>query len=316
MIRSFLLAFCIAFALPVAGIAQEVSGRDTEGTIPAARHRIGYGHLIGNDLIGDGQDRWRTGSVASSRIYGFGWNGRAPAQFGALLELRFLGQILVPDNLRTPAAGDRPWAGALSVGLHTHMQRKNLEIALGGDLVFVGPQTGLDQFQDALHDLANTHGTSAATLSNQIPNTMRPTVVGELGQTVALTPRTRLRPFVEARAGDETLVQIGADLTVGTAGKGALMVRDPVSGQRYHTMHTTQGLSFTLGADVAHVVNSLYLPKERGYVLTHARTRLRAGLHWQGARGDLFYGLTYLGKEFAAQGEGQIVGALRLRWVF
>ncbi len=313
MIRSFALALCAAIALPLASTVQAAEAAPSEAL---KRHRIGYGHLIDNDLIGDGKDRWRTGSVASSRIYGYGWDGQAPANFGELLELRFLGQIIAPDNLRNPAAGDRPWAGALSLGLHTHMQRGSLEISLGGDLVFIGPQTGLDGFQDALHDLANTTRPSDAVRDAQIPNTIRPTFVGELGKTITLGPRSRLRPFVEARAGDETLVRIGADLTLGTAGQGELLVRDPVTGQRYRTMYDTRGLSFTLGGDVAHVAQSVYLPEGRGYALNSRRDRLRAGLHWQGDGRDFFYGITYLGKEFSGQDTGQIVGSLRLRWTF
>lgn len=313
MIRSLALALCAAIALSATGAAFAADPARAE---PLKRHRIGYGHLIDNDLIGDGKDRWRTGSVASSRIYGFGWDGQAPAGFGELLELRFLGQILAPDNLRSPAAGDRPWAGALSLGVHTHMQRGTLELSLGGDLVFIGPQTGLDDFQDALHDLANTTRPSDAVRAAQVSNTIRPTLVAEVGRTISLGPRSHLRPFVEARAGDETLVRIGADWTFGSAGIGELMVRDPVTGQRYRTMYETRGISFTLGADVAHVAQSVYLPEGRGYDLNARRDRLRAGLHWQGDGRDFFYGITYLGKEFSSQPEGQLVGSLRLRWTF
>ena len=37
--------------------------------------RLGYGYLLTNDFIGDGQDRWRTGSIASSRVWGRDWTG-------------------------------------------------------------------------------------------------------------------------------------------------------------------------------------------------------------------------------------------------
>jgi len=316
MIRPLALALCAAIACPVVSAAQAISDGQDDLFQPSKRHRVGYGHLIDNDLIGDGKDRWRTGSVASSRIYGYGWDGQAPAGFGELLELRFLGQIIAPDNLRDAAPDDRPWAGALSLGLHSHMQRGDLEIALGGDLVFIGPRTGLDAFQDALHDLANTTRPSDATLDAQISNTIRPTIVGEVGQSLELGANTRLRPFAEARVGDETLVRIGADLTFGSAGRGELLVRDPVTGQRYRTMYVTRGVSVTFGADVAHVAHSSYLPDGRGYDLNSQRDRLRAGLHWQGENGDLFYGVTYLGEEFSTQHEGQIVGSLRVRWSF
>lgn len=40
------------------------------------RQAPGYGRLITNDIIGDGQDRWRTGSVTMSRAWGYRWDGR------------------------------------------------------------------------------------------------------------------------------------------------------------------------------------------------------------------------------------------------
>ena len=53
----------------------------------AERGRIGYGRLITNNFIGDGQDRWRTGSVASSRVWGPERTGQLPTRFGELIEL-------------------------------------------------------------------------------------------------------------------------------------------------------------------------------------------------------------------------------------
>lgn len=314
MIRPFAKAAALVATLALSsfGSAPTAMAQDF-GATGQGRSRIGYGNLISNDLIGDGKDRWRTGSIASSRLWGYGWDGQAPSGFGELLELRIQGQILAPANLRNPAAGDRPWAGALSVGLHSHMQREALEIALGGDLVFVGPQTGLFSLQDSLHDLVGTTEASDATRAAQIQNTLRPTFVGELGRTLKVSANSRLRPFVEARLGDENLVRVGADYTLGSVGLGELLVRDPVTGQRYRTMYEGEGLSLTLGADIAHVASSVYLPSGRGYDLEAFRHRLRAGLHWQGRQSDLFYGLTYLGKEISTQSEGQVIGSLRLR---
>jgi len=58
------------------------------------RSRIGYGRLITNDFIGDGKDRWRTGSVASSRVWGPEWTGQLPSGFGELIELRLGAEIM------------------------------------------------------------------------------------------------------------------------------------------------------------------------------------------------------------------------------
>ncbi|NIZ61704.1 DUF2219 domain-containing protein [Sedimentitalea sp. CY04] len=292
--------------------AEEVSPSET-GT----RHRIGYGRLTTNDLIGDGKDRWRTGSITTSRIYGYGWNGAAPARFGELLELRLQGQIIAPKDLTSANPSDRPWAGALSFGLHSHMQREQTEIAVGADLVLIGPQTRLDKLQDALHGAFGAPRLSGDMLALQIPNTIRPTLVFEAGQEVDLGANLSLRPFAEARAGDETLVRVGADFSVGTVGRGELLVRESVTGQRYRAIYdSVPGYSFTFGGDIAYVADSVYLPEDRGFELTSRRDRLRAGLHWQGEKASAFYGLTYLGEEFSGQSEGQVTGSLRLKLMF
>ena len=64
------------------------------------RTRLGYGNLITNDIVDGAADRWRTGSYASSRVWGPTWSGTAPAGFGDLLELRLHGEIIAPENLR------------------------------------------------------------------------------------------------------------------------------------------------------------------------------------------------------------------------
>ena len=282
------------------------------------RTRLGYGNLITNDIVDGAADRWRTGSYASSRVWGPTWSGTAPAGFGDLLELRLHGEIIAPENLRGPAPGDRLYAGALSVGLHTHMQRGGTEYALGGDLVFVGPQTGLDSFQSELHDLLNVSEPSNAVLGAQIDNEIRPTLVAEAGRSLRTGTQATLRPFVEGRVGVETLVRVGFDWTFGGLGQGELLVRDPVAGQRYRVITGDwTGYSFTLGADVAYVDSSVFLPDDRGPRLERTRERVRAGIMWQGETGlSSFAGITYLGEEFEGQTEGQFVGSIKLRLGF
>ncbi|MYM54996.1 lipid A-modifier LpxR family protein [Thalassovita mangrovi] len=280
------------------------------------RVRLGYGRLINNDFIGDTQDRWRSGSVASSRIYGTGWDGELPDRFGELLEFRFGGEIIGPDNLVSPAAGDRPFAGILSFGMHTHYQQRKAEISMGLDMVMTGPMTGLDDFQTTLHDVLGVEEASDTTLGGQIGNGVHPTFVMELGREYMLG-QAAFRPFVETRIGVETMLRAGADITIGQIGRGELLVRDPVSGQRYRTMqNSAPGRTFVIGADIAHVTDSAYLPASRGYALTDSRQRLRAGVHWQGEKSSGFYGVTWLGEEFEGQSEGQVVGSIRLNLDF
>lgn len=286
------------------------------------RSFLGHGYLLGNDLIGDGQDRWRTASIASSRIWGQVWQGRAPQRFGELLELRFGGQIIAPRWLDAPPPPiDRPYAGALSLGLHSHASAGPLDYSAGLDIVVTGPQTGLDRLQGALHGVADAVEPSAAVRAGQVPNGVHPTLVAEAGLPLQLGRRGQLRPFAEARWGDETLLRLGADLTLGQiggpiGGHGELLVRDPVSGHRYRVLggEERHGLSFVLGADIAHVEHSIYIPSASR---ENSRTRLRGGLHWQGTRGlGGFYGLSWLSPEVKGQGSGQLTGALRVDFNF
>jgi len=300
------LAWALGVCLVVAGAA-EADGR----------YRIGYGVMFTNDLIGDGDDRWRTGSVASSRIYAPGWDGQAPRRFGEMLELRFNGEIIAPDDISDPAPADRPFAGALSLGLHTHMARAGVDYALGADLVVTGPQTGLDDFQDWLHDRVGGDRIGGATRRAQIDDGVHPTGVIEAGRSFDLGA-VRLRPFAEARAGIETLVRAGADLSIGSLTRGEIMVREPVTGQRYRVVREDGGgTAFVLGADIAHVADSELLPSRGGLRAEETRARVRGGVHWEGQGGGaMFYGVTWLGEEFEGQREGQIVGSLQFRLRF
>lgn len=290
----------------------------TPAAVAGERQALGFGRLLTNDYFGDGKDRWRTGSWTVSRVWGSGWTGALPGTFGDLIEVRLSSEILGPDNLDRAAAGDRPYAGALSLGAHTHFQWQGFETALGADLVMAGPDTGLGSFQRAVHKVLDVRRPSTNTLDNQIGTGFHPTVVGEVARTVSLASGVHVRPFMEGRAGAETLVRAGLDLTFGTVGLGELLVRDGVTGQRYRVIseNAAPGFSFLLGADIAHVADSIYLPEDRGYTLTDSRDRLRAGLHWQGERAAAFYGLTYLGEEFEAQKEGQLVGSIRINLSF
>ena len=128
---------------------------------------------------------------------------------------------------------------------------------------------------------------------------------------------TTIRPFAEARAGDETLLRAGADIRIGRVGLGELLARESVTGQRYRIIYRSDpGFSFVLGADMAYVTDSIYLPSGGPVTLKNRRERARLGLHWNGNEASFFYGLTYLGPEFETQSEGQVIGSMRIRILF
>ncbi|MEO0938210.1 MAG: lipid A-modifier LpxR family protein [Pseudomonadota bacterium] len=302
MHRLLLLALAITCQLCVPAAAQD-------------RVLLGYGALITNDFLGDGRDRWQTGSIQGSRVWGP--EGGVPSAPFTLLELRLGGQSIAPARLRNPAPGDRRYAGALSAGLHTHWLRGDAEFSLGGDLVFVGPNTGLDGLHAGFHDFLNITQPSDTVRANQIGNAVRPTLVAEAAHNFGLGA-VALRPFAEVRAGAETLLRAGADLSFGGLGQAGLRVRDTVTGQRYAAVHAKgAGTRWILGGDIAYVGSSVFLPTDTGPAPENTRTRLRAGVQWQtqsGARG--FYGLTWLSEEFEDQPEGQLTGSFNLRVQF
>ena len=287
----------------------------SQAALAQERTRLGFGFIANNDLIGDGKDRWRTGSVASSRVWGTGWDGVLPTTFGDLIELRIGGEIITPSNISGNTAGDRPYVGALSLGAHTHFERRALEYSMGADLVVTGPATQLDELQSAIHDLVNIRQPSDAVKDSQIANGLHPTAVIEVGRTFSFGQTGQLRPFVEGRAGVETMLRAGFALTLGQLGNGELLVRDPTTGQRYRAIDQEgAGYSFVLGADVAHVADSTFFPDSSGVTVSDSRERVRAGVHWQNDRGAAaFYGLTWLGEEFEGQSDTQLVGSVRLR---
>jgi hypothetical protein len=287
-------------------------------TVAEGRNYLGYGRLITNDFLGDLQDRERTGSVTSSRVWGPEWTGELPKNFGNLIELRLGLEVLAPENLTNPAAGSRPWAGALSAGLHTHFQHKATEFAVGASVFATGPQNQLGMLQHEFHKLIGDEPPSKRTLAAQIGNGFYPTVLVEAGRAIELGENKTLRPFIQGQAGIETMVRAGFDLTFGSVGNGGLLVRDRTSGHRYRVIQNTQnaGFSFVAGADIAYVSESTFLPENRGYALTDHRDRVRLGMHWQGKDASAFYGVTWLGKEYETQPNDQIVGSLRINLSF
>lgn len=278
-----------------------------------AQERVtqGFARLFSNDALGDTHDRWRSGSYMVSRFRAPDWQGSAPAAFGEVLEVRLRTEIIAPESLTDPSP-DRRYAGVMAPGIATHFTWAGLETRLGAELVFTGPQTKVGAFQREVHEALGLD--EPRVLGSQIPDGVHPTVQAEIGRDFALPGRLRLRPFAEAQAGVETFLRVGGDVVLGHFGEGGLFTRDTVTGHRVLGIAgvTPPGYSLTLGGDVARVFDSTYLPETGGPAPAGTRGRLRAGVHWQGERAAVFYGVTWLGKEYEGQPEGQTVGSVRL----
>lgn len=300
--RSALIALLLPFLLaPFSATAED-------------RVSLGTGRLFTNDQFGDGQDRWRTGSYALSWMWGAAGTVSLPEAPGEVIELRFGQRILAPANLATPAADDRRYAGILSFGAYTHFARDGAEYSFGGELVAVGPMTGADAFHAAAHDFLGMAPPSAAVRAAQFPNAVYPSLALEAARPYDLGGGAVLRPFVQARLGDETYLRAGVDLMFGSNFTRGIKARDETTGFLYQTLEDepAKGLSFLVGVDTAKVFASAWLP-DPAYTLTPLRNRLRAGVHWQGEKIGVFYGAAWLGPEFTAQPSGQVVGAIQLQ---
>lgn len=304
MIRTLFLASWVVAATASAGLAE-------------GRERLGNGRLVNNDLFYKNLDRWQSGSAVGSHVVGYGWDGALPDRPFDLIEYRLQGRVISPASLTNPEPGDRPFAGVLGFGVHTHFGRGAIEYALGADLFATGEMTGMDDLQEVLHDGLGIASTSKDVRENQIENGWHATVLAEAGRSFALSDHTVVRPFMEGQAGLETFARVGADVTIGAVGQGELMVRESVTGQRYRAVQQqVPGFSYVAGADVAWVEDSALLPKSKGVEAEDTRYRLRTGVHWQGERNAVFYGMTYLSEEFKAQNEGQVIGSVRLNVKF
>lgn len=280
------------------------------------RVTLGWGRMFTNDTLGDGHDRWRTGSYSVSRIRGLSWSGVLPQNFGEILEFRARAETIAPGSLVSPDAGDRRYAGVLTFGVHTHFDWRGNDVSLGADLAFVGPQTGISSFQGVVHNLLGLP--KPTVYDDQLGNTIYPGLVAELGRRIEFNENVALRPFVEAQAGVETFLRFGGDLVIGQLGRGDLMLRDNATGQRYRAVDGSpgQGTSFVVGGDFTQVFASKLLPIGDDATASDTRTRLRAGVHWQGEKASVFYGVSYLSREFEEQPEGQILGSLSLNLKF
>ncbi|MCC7319494.1 MAG: DUF2219 family protein [Rubellimicrobium sp.] len=275
---------------------------------------LGQGRLFSNDALGDGHDRWQTGSYTYALIRGEDWTGDLPP-LGGIVEWRFASQIVAPMHVGSGGV-DRPYAGRLSTGVHVHFGLGPFDGALGADLVMLGPQTGLARGQRALHRLFGLSGPFGT--DHQIADTVRVAGVGEIALPLRVAPRVLLRPYAGVEAGVEDLARIGADVILGAVGQADLLVRDPVTGHLIRAVEGPQtGFSFVLGADRTQVGQSLYLPADQGFRAESERWRARVGVHWQaGDDISFFYGLTWLSPEFEGQDGAQVVGSLKASFAF
>ena len=287
---------------------------------------LGYGLLFTNDFFGDGRDRWRTGSLVSSRVFGRPEMTRTWRRREALNELRLFSQIIAPSDLsRNPdrsdageKAGlmediDRAYVGHLSIGLHRHFQAGGLAYNFGVDASLLGPQTGLMGLQQTVHSELGQPFPSDFVRNTQVSNKFVLGSLTEVAQPSALSPSTNIRPFAEVQTGVEDLIRIGVDVGLFGDLSEALLARAPVSGQRYSVIdRVEEGFLLSAGVDVTRVIGSLIL-SGNALRTSKYRARARVGLNYVKGRWSNFIGWTYLSPEFEQQHTGQLLGSFFIK---
>ncbi|RJK96225.1 DUF2219 family protein [Paracoccus aestuarii] len=269
--------------------------------------RLAFSRLLTNDYIGDRKDRWRTFSYAVSVL--------KPFEDKSVGELRFRTEIIAGRKLKLASGQDpdRRMAGVLGIGAYRSAVIGKSDYRIGVELTAIGPQTGLVNLQERVHEKLNQSGPSAYAKELQVGDRILLGFNGETGRDF-IVGQTAVRPWVAVEGGAEAFARVGMDFTLGHT-VGNYGIRDELTGWRLPILQNrnTHGISLIAGFDIAHVVNSVYI--EEGD-LTQNRLRLRAGGLVDFKSGRIFYGATYLSEEFKNQPENQVVGSVTISMFF
>ncbi len=282
------------------------------GSASASEFRLlGRATLFTNDYLGDGYDRWRSGSYSRSLFFGKSWDGDLSSR--KIFEMRLRGELIAPSNTSAPPArGERPFVGIVAFGTARHLRFRKTDIRAGAEIVAIGPQTGIAKFVRNAHRIIGFEAPLATT--GQLGNDLIPTANIETARMLRLGNGVgfELRPFVEAQSGAEGFIRTGVDAFFGQGMAGNLITRDVVTGHIMTavSMKGMAGLTPMIGVDVTRVYNSYYLPRSSGLAFKKWRVRVRGGVRSQGYDRDVFMGLSWLSPEYEGQPQGQVLGSL------
>ncbi|OCX66111.1 hypothetical protein BFP70_08355 [Thioclava sp. SK-1] len=304
----------IALTCPGVGLAQDMGGAAIGADVdsPQGRHYLGWTRFVANDVLFDGQDRWRTGAIHVSVLHGYDFDGDLPQQPFGLMEYRFGGEIIAPSNLEDPAPDDRRYVSKVDLAAISHFQWQGFASQIGAGVTAIGPDTPAWRVQERIHDWFNQPEPIAA--QTQLGNQLFPTLIGEMRRDIAVGQDMVLQPFVSARVAEEDVLRAGVDMQIGQMAQDVLWLRDDVTGFLHPGLEgaSVSGVGFTLGMDMTHVFDSDLFPAADGLQYEDMRYRARAGVTLQVEEARIFYGASYLSEEYKGQPEGQVVGALQL----
>ncbi|MEM9062037.1 MAG: lipid A-modifier LpxR family protein [Pseudomonadota bacterium] len=335
--KSMMFGATVAVGVQVlSGAALADVGRDGFKWLSENRDIMAEG-AIWNDRIGDGEDRYKTGGMTQSWVFPetlFLEDRLIPGRVSAL-ELQGRGFIATPDNTRAGGSvNDRPFVQYVGVGAYLRTwgppERLDadttgaLETRAGIEVGWQGEPLPLFEIQEALHD--NTQVTLSPTN----------TVDGEFLVNLELEGVYRrqtsnrfvdldIAPFVRVSAGmRENSIRAGMDVIVGSSLGARTWNREPAIGalipggsQERNGFHW----ALWIGGDVGYIASDVFL--DGGFTADgpdvgreELTMRLRAGIMMEYDPFAIVYSINWLSPEFDLQPEGQMIGAISLKYRF
>lgn len=304
----------------------------------ADRHEIETQGVFWNDRYGDGKDRWKTGGITQSYIFPeriFGWpsiEGRASA-----LELNLRAQVMTPDDTSNGGvdANDRPYAQYAGIGLYVRSIAEprpagggfglQVEDRAGVEIGWQGEPLPFFDVQEKLHGMTGSGG-NMGNPADIIEGEVLANLEGRRTWRLHAPGAARdieLAPFVQGSLGmREVSLRAGADFFVGSALEGRTWGSDLATGavMAGESMHR-DGFEWTafVGGDVGYVAWDAFLDggfAANGRSVDRAEivARARAGVLLEYGRVGVGFSVNWLSEEFETQPEGQLIGAIQLKY--
>ncbi|WP_162197192.1 lipid A-modifier LpxR family protein [Loktanella sp. S4079] len=282
-----------------------------------AEEHIAYRGEVGsfvNDFVGDGHDRWHTGSYQKS-YYSQGYQLR----WLQGLELRSRSQIVSPWVSSKQRGGDRPYSTAIGVGGFAHGRISGFETRLGGEILLLGDGTGLEALQRSIHDGLGMEDSFDP--SRDDIDRVETTVTSRFDLEIARSLRTNefalVRPYAEITFGGDRYNTFGTDVILGPHASASIWTRDVVTGRLLTPQaNDIRGLSIVAGIDVRSAISSIHLPDNGLVNIEPKQFRSRFGIQSSSPFANIFIGQARLSEGFVGQKESQRVGLLSVSFSF
>ncbi len=295
--------------------------------------------MFWNDRYGDGEDRWKTGGISQSYIFpervfsDAGWlAGRASA-----LELNLRAEVITPDDTSNNGVDptDRPYAQYAAAGIYLRSIARprsltpdlglQVEDRFGIEIGWQGDPLPFFEVRDGLHGMTGTGG-GMGNPDDVIGGEVLANLEGRRTWRLHMAGAGRdveLAPFVQGSAGmREVSLRAGADLFVGSALEGRTWGSELATGAvMAGEAPRREGFHWTtfVGADVGFVawdafVDGGFAAEGRNLDREEIVGRVRTGVLLEYGRVGVGFSLNWLSPEFEAQPEGQLIGAIQLKY--